>query len=584
MEEPSPFDPNSLASSIDGDDNFDEVQEVEESQTYEIVTELSHEARLKMEAIQNILAASDRKTRGQRIQEATQKLGVTTRTIQRLLKKYEEKGLSAITLTERADKGYYRIDPKWQEFIIKTYKEGNKGSSKMTPAQVALRVAAEADNRGEQPPSQMTVYRVLNPLIEKQERKQKVRNTGWKGTKLAHKTRDGQTLDIKYSNQVWQCDHTKLDIMLVDQNGEVLSRPWLTKITDSYSRCIMGIHLGFDAPSSQVGALALRHAILPKRYELEFNLHCDWGTYGVPEHLFTDGGKDFKSDHLKQIAFQLGFEHHLRDRPSEGGIEERSFGTINTAFLSGFEGYLGSNIQERPKTAEADACLTLKELHILLVRYIVDNYNQRIDARTGHQTRFQRWESGLSKIPALIPERELDICLHKQTRRTIYRGGTISFNNILYRKSVLAGYAGENVILRYDPRDITTVWVYRVEKGKEVFLAAAHAIDLETEHLSFDELKLSRRHLKEQGKAISNQSIYSEVRSRDAFIKEKKKSRQTRKKEEQGIVHPAYKTPKNKFEFTSESTEEILSQPEAKSEQKRPKIFNYEQLMEDYKG
>lgn len=223
MEESSPFDPNSLESSIDEDDNFDEVQEVEESQAYEIVTELSPEARLKMEAIQNILAASDRKTRSQRIQDATKKLGVTTRTIQRLLKKYEEKGLSAITLTERADKGCYRIDPQWQEFIIKTYKEGNKGSRKMTPAQVALRAAVEADIRGEQPPSQMTVYRVLNPLIEKEEQKQKVRNTGWKGTKLAHKTRDGQTLDIKYSNQVWQCDHTKLDIMLVDQNGEVLS-------------------------------------------------------------------------------------------------------------------------------------------------------------------------------------------------------------------------------------------------------------------------------------------------------------------------------------------------------------------------
>ncbi|MFB2878828.1 hypothetical protein [Floridanema aerugineum] len=42
-------------------------------------------------------------------------------------------------------------------------------------------------------------------------------------------------MDVRYSNHVWQCDHTKLDLMLVDQFGEVLSRPWLTKITDSYS-------------------------------------------------------------------------------------------------------------------------------------------------------------------------------------------------------------------------------------------------------------------------------------------------------------------------------------------------------------
>lgn len=54
--------------------------------------------------------------------------------------------------------------------------------------------------------------------------------------------------------------------MLIDEYGEPLDRPYLTKITDSYARCIMGIHLGFDAPSSQVATLALRHAILLSRY------------------------------------------------------------------------------------------------------------------------------------------------------------------------------------------------------------------------------------------------------------------------------------------------------------------------------
>ena len=55
----------------------------------------------------------------------------------------------------------------------------------------------------------------------------------------------------------------------------------------------------------------------------------------------------------------------------------------------------------------------------MLVRYIVDNYNQRIDARMGDQTRFQRWESGLIAVSDLLSERDLDICLMKQTRRQI---------------------------------------------------------------------------------------------------------------------------------------------------------------------
>ncbi len=42
--------------------------------------------------------------------------------------------------------------------------------------------------------------------------------------------------------------------MVVDQVGEVLGRPWLTTIVDTYSRCIMGIHLGMEAPSAVVVA------------------------------------------------------------------------------------------------------------------------------------------------------------------------------------------------------------------------------------------------------------------------------------------------------------------------------------------
>jgi putative transposase len=68
----------------------------------------------------------------------------------------------------------------------------------------------------------------------------------------------------------------------------------------------MGINLGFDTPSSQVVALALRNPIFPKKYGTEYRLRGEWGTYGKPEHFFTDGGKNFRSNHLHQIGVQLG--------------------------------------------------------------------------------------------------------------------------------------------------------------------------------------------------------------------------------------------------------------------------------------
>jgi len=40
-------------------------------------------------------------------------------------------------------------------------------------------------------------------------------------------------------NQIWQADHTQLDILIVGSNGKP-DRPWLTTVMDDYSRAICG--------------------------------------------------------------------------------------------------------------------------------------------------------------------------------------------------------------------------------------------------------------------------------------------------------------------------------------------------------
>jgi putative transposase len=555
------------------DDRPNDNQELEASQT---ITEIPAENKELLELIQKLLEPCDRITYGERQREVAAKLGKSVRTVRRLVKKWEEEGLAGLQTSHRSDKGKHRIDSQWQKFIINTYKEGNQGSKRITPQQVAIRVQAKASESGNKNyPSYRTVYRVLEPIIEEQEQKAGVRSRGWRGSRLSLKTRDGLDLSVEYSNHIWQCDHTRADLLLVDQHGELLGRPWLTTVIDTYSRCIIGINLGFDAPSSQVVALALRHAILPKKYGSEYALNEEWGTYGKPEHFYTDGGKDFRSNHLQQIGVQLGFACHLRDRPSEGGIVERPFGTFNTDLFSTLPGYTGSNVQERPEEAEKEACLTLRELERLLVRYIVDKYNQSIDARLGDQTRYQRWEAGLIIVPNLISEEDLRICLMKQTRRSIYRGGYLQFENITYRGENLAGYAGESVVLRFDPKDITTILVYHQTGSQEEFLARAYAQDLETEQLSLDEAKAMSHKIRQAGKEINNRSILAEVRDRETFVKQKK-TKKERQKEEQVVVEKAKKT------VIVEPEEIEVASVESSSAPDMPEVFDYGQMREDY--
>jgi putative transposase len=217
---------------------------------------------------------------------------------------------------------------------------------------------------------------------------------GWRADRLTLHTREGLAIAIEWSNQVWQVDHTRADVLVVDQSGALLGRPWLSIVVDTYSRCVMGLHLGFDAPSGWVVCLALRHAILPKQYSSAYELRESWGTYGLPQYLYTDKGKDFRSQHLQQVATELGIVPCLRRKPSDGGIVERPFGTFNRQFFSTLPGYVNSNVSDRSPAAESEACLSLVQLEQLLVRYVVDHYNVAIDARMGNQTRIGRWEAG----------------------------------------------------------------------------------------------------------------------------------------------------------------------------------------------
>lgn len=222
--------------------------------------------------------------------------------------------------------------------------------------------------------------------------------------------------------------------------------------------------------------------------------------------------------------------------------------------------------------------IPVKDLEKLLVRYIVDNYNQRLDARMGDQTRFQRWESGLIVAPDVLSARELDICLMKQARRRIQTSGYLQFENIMYRGEYLAGYAGETVILRYEPRDITEVLVYRKENNKEVFLARAFAQDLETESIALDEAKASIRKVREAEKTISNRSILNEIRDRDLFTPPDKKTRKQRQKEEQAEL-PTQKEFSQTEAFDEIEEEEAIP---ATRETPKVKVFDYEDLIDDY--
>jgi putative transposase len=480
---------------------------------------LPYTLQKRLEALQCLRSYEGKAEYARKQIEVAEELGISLRSLYRYIKKYRKDGLEGIIRRDRSDQGEEKVSEEWREFITKSYRAGNRGLMSTSASQIANLVESTAIERGEDNyPSRATVYRVLEAEKEKREKKRNSRAIGWQGEKLEIITKEGIELSIEYSNQMWQCDHTLADILVVGKNGESIGRPWLTTVIDTYSRCIMGMYLGLEGSSAAVTCLALRHSIMPKQYSGNYELSNQWLTYGVPDYLYTDAGADFTSTHIDQVAASLGITLCLRRRPSDGGIVERPFGTINSEFLSTLPGYTTSRLKGHRTQVEKEACITLEDLERLLVRYIVDNYNQKPDPRIGNQSRIARWEAGRIVQPALISERELDILLMRQDRRRVYRGGYIKFANLVYRGELLAGYAGESVVIRYNPRDITFLLIYRQRGGQDVFLARAYAQYMDNENLTLTEAKDISKRLRKSSKEITNRSVMKERYDRNRFV------------------------------------------------------------------
>ncbi|MDZ8069698.1 MAG: transposase family protein [Nostoc sp. DedQUE08] len=553
-----------------------QIQDEEpKTKEYKILIELiedldkKKEVMLKVEAIEDILQASD-EVKEERIQSWAEKLEKHPRTIKRWLAKVEKEGLAAIARAVRSDAGQFQSFKHWKndvnywvEFIQNCYKKAKKAGLGITPNLVYNQVCSHAELKlglkKREYPSHMFVYKVLNPIIEK--KNQKVRNPG-QGPGIIIKVtdckkKDGKSVEedivVIRSNQVWQIDHTPLDNLLVDANGLLAGCVWITAVIDTWSSCVMGYHIGFESPGSYQVALALRHAIWHKHYGPEYNLKEHWKACGLPEYIVTDRAKEFKSAHLTHIATDLGgIKLRLRRYTQQGGVIERLFLQLKTEFAALIIGYKGGNLQERPKNAEKKACVSFEEYEKLLVQHFLAHSTQHFYKGTS-QVLIDRWLTGLPNYKPKLPdnERELDICLMKQTKRKVQEYGTIEFNGLKYTASLikdddghwrfdqkanfLKPYEGKEVALRYNPSNIVYLLIYTREKNGQPskYLGTIRARDLDKERLSLKELQDRKNQIREDCKKVDQTSILAQQRDLLAFSLDKAKTLRGRRKTEQ---------------------------------------------------
>jgi putative transposase len=266
-----------------------------------------------------------------------------------------------------------------------------------------------------------------------------------------------------------QIDHTLVDIMVVDEvQRESMGRPWVTVAFDIATRVVLGFVLSLNPPSATSVGLALAMAGLPKdRWLKGQGLKIRWAPHGIPKVVHLDNAAEFHGLALKRGCERYGIrlEYRPPGRPQFGGHIERYLGTLMRR-IHGLPGTTMSNPTQRGKyPSEAKASMTMVELGLWIALEIAGRYHQQI-------------HRGIHAVPALVWDRAI-----KHRRRSVIDDPTrftIDFMPAETRRITKNGFqlglirywdplltqmfpVGTRVLVRYDPRDLSKVFVPSTE-------------------------------------------------------------------------------------------------------------------------
>ncbi len=192
---------------------------------------------------------------------------------------------------------------------------------------------------------------------------------------------------------------------------------------------------------------------------------------------------------MEQVSADLNMELVFSQVgiPRGRGRIERFFQTINQLFVCGLPGYTPGGTPATPPA------LTLAVFEAQMLTFLVEDYHQRPHSETRVPPQ-ARWEAGgfLPRLPESLEQLDLLLLTVAKARR-VQRDG-IRFQGFRYLDATLAAYVGEDVVIRYDPRDMAEIRVYH----RNTFLCRAVCQDLAGHTISLQAIVHARNHRRHQ--------------------------------------------------------------------------------------
>ncbi|MBT2472582.1 DDE-type integrase/transposase/recombinase [Streptomyces sp. ISL-66] len=336
-------------------------------------------------------------------------VGVSAPTIRRMRARYRRQGLWGLVdhRTTKPSSRTGRADEQVVMAVLEALRR-QRGRSKSTLAglrELTRQVLAEAHGpeAGRLLPPVSTFNRLVRALADPRELPGRPARTA-----SSPAPPFTPTMALRPGEQV-MLDTTRLDIMAVSDHG-VASRPELTIALDVATRSILAAVLrpgGTKAVDAALllaemavphpvrphwpACLHLAHASIPYERLLDIDTRLEHAAARpviIPETVIVDRGNIYLSAAFRAACETLGVSLQPAPprQPAAKGPVERTFASINTLFCQYVAGYTGSNVVQRGRDAEKEACWSVAQLQELLEEWITAGWQPRPHEGLRHPT------------------------------------------------------------------------------------------------------------------------------------------------------------------------------------------------------
>lgn len=238
--------------------------------------------------------------------------------------------------------------------------------------------------------------------------------------------------EMEYVNDCWQSDTSDGPYITIDG---IKKRAKLIMFIDDKSRMITGFDFFFNDNAINM------QTVLKKAVK----------TYGIPKKLFVDNGGPYSNKQLSLICASLGtiLINAKPYSPESKAKIERSFRTIKDGWM---------------RCTDWNDFKSLEDAKKSLNDFLYKEYINKTHSST-NQTPNERWHNEY-KLIKYKDEDEIDKMFLHRVNRKVRKDMTVKIENIFYE--VPFKYIGLNVEFRYDPNDLSTIYIFDGEIQKEI--------------------------------------------------------------------------------------------------------------------